>query len=277
MRTNKIILLVIVLVSVFLRVFMLSQTPNGFFSDEASSGYDAYSILSTGNDRYGNFLPLLFRSLNDYIPPIFNYSLVPSILLFGLNEFGVRIMAAFFGVLTVVFTYFLTKRIFNEKTALFASLFLAISPWHIQFSRYGGPAITLPLFFIIGFYFLYRGLNERGYLILSAIFFGLCFYTYATAKLFVPLFLIGFLIIYRAKILKKKREVLIGLILFLIIAAPMVYLSFFGEAQKRFNEVSIFSEYKKSVNEPLTIKEVAFHLKSFFKNYYQYFSLNYLF
>src|SRR3989338_7592183 len=277
MKANKAIFLAIVIISAFLRVFMLSSIPNGFFSDEASSGYDAYSILLTGNDRHWNFMPLLFRSFDDYVPPLFNYSLVPFIFLLGLSEISVRIAAAFFGVLTVIFTYLLTKRIFDERAALFASLFLAISPWHIQFSRYGGPAITLHLFFTAGLYFLYRGLSEKRYIPLGAVLFGLCLYTYAIAKLFVPLFLIGFFLIYRRKILKKKKEFFIGLILLAVISAPIAYLSLFGEGQKRFNEISIFSEYEKSMNEPLTIKEAISYVKSFFNNYFKYFSVGYLF
>ena len=107
MKANKAIFLAIVIISAFLRVFMLSSIPNGFFSDEASSGYDAYSILLTGNDRHWNFMPLLFRSFDDYKPALYAYLVMPSISVLGLNVTAVRLPSAIFGILTVLAVFFL--------------------------------------------------------------------------------------------------------------------------------------------------------------------------
>ena len=82
MQAKKIIF-GIIFIALFLRVFLLDKIPYGFYADEASSAYDAYSLLLTGKDRYGETFPLLFRSFDDYIPPLLNYAELISIFLFN--------------------------------------------------------------------------------------------------------------------------------------------------------------------------------------------------
>lgn len=55
-----IILSIILLIGFGIRIIGISDYPNALNVDEASAGYDAYSILTTGHDRNGNFLPVYF-------------------------------------------------------------------------------------------------------------------------------------------------------------------------------------------------------------------------
>src|SRR3989344_6908702 len=102
---NKILLLIIFL-SFVLRFYKLGEVPASINWDEASNGYNAYSILKTARDEYGNFLPLYNRSFDDYKPPIYMYLNVPTIAIFGLTPFAVRLPSAFLGVLTVIAMYY---------------------------------------------------------------------------------------------------------------------------------------------------------------------------
>src|SRR3989344_292895 len=138
----------ILFIAAILRFWNLGVNPPGLFVDEVSNGYNAYSIIKTGRDEYGNFMPLTFKAFGDYNLALSVYILVPSIAVFGLNEFAVRFPSALLGTLTVLLTYFLTKQLFKsgssfiahhssqKNVALVAAFFLAISPWHLQFSRY---------------------------------------------------------------------------------------------------------------------------------------------
>ena len=131
-----ILLIVILLLSLFLRFYKVNTNPPSLDWDEASIGYNAYSILKTGADEYGNKFPLSIRSFDDYKPPLYVYLDVPSIAVFGLNEIGTRFPAALIGFLSVLIIYFLVKEIFDdweedrkEKLALIAAFFLGVSPW----------------------------------------------------------------------------------------------------------------------------------------------------
>src|SRR5260221_6229585 len=111
----------------------VSTSPN---ADEVAIGYNAFLILKTGKDEYGRKFPLLFQSFDDYKMPVYIYLTVPSVALFGLRDFSVRLPSAVLGTLTVYATYVLVTSLFaNSSLALIAAFLLAISPWHLQFSR----------------------------------------------------------------------------------------------------------------------------------------------
>src|SRR3972149_4200207 len=105
----------ILIVAFVLRFYKLGQIPLTLDWDEVSNAYNAYSILKTGRDEYGNFLPLYNRSFDDYKPPLYMYLNIPTVAIFGLTPFAARLPSAFFGFLTVPAMYFLARKIF-EKT-----------------------------------------------------------------------------------------------------------------------------------------------------------------
>lgn len=109
-------LLAIVLVAGLLRFWGLGTNPPALTWDEAAWGYNAYSISLTGRDEFGRFLPLDYlESFGDFKPPVYVYLTVIPVKLFGLNEFSTRFASAFLGTLTVLATYFWSKKFFQRK------------------------------------------------------------------------------------------------------------------------------------------------------------------
>ncbi len=97
---NKIylaLLTLIVGIGALLRFYALDKSPPSLGFDEAALGYNAYSIMLTGKDEYGNFLPLSLRSFNDYKPALYAYLSIPFIKIFGLNANSVRAVSALAG------------------------------------------------------------------------------------------------------------------------------------------------------------------------------------
>jgi hypothetical protein len=88
MKKTKILLLGILLIASFFRLWKLDKVPVSMFGDELEVGYQAYSILKTGNDYYGDFMPLQFHSLAEYRTPLYLYTAVPTVALFGYNTLG---------------------------------------------------------------------------------------------------------------------------------------------------------------------------------------------
>src|SRR5512146_453807 len=134
----------IVCIAAFLRLWHFGGTPISPNWDEAALGYNAYSLLHTGRDEHGILLPFVLKSFGDYKPALYAYLTIPSILLFHLSVFSTRLPSAFMGILAVFLTFFLTKELLffvgkdtkrNTALSLLAMFLLAISPWHIQFSR----------------------------------------------------------------------------------------------------------------------------------------------
>lgn len=132
----KILLLLIFLIGSFLRFYRLSSIPDSIDGDEAAFGYYAYSLEKEKTDEYGNKYPLYFESIGDYKYPVYAYLSILPVKLFGLNEFSSRFLSAFSGSLTIVLLFLITSLIYESKNiTILSSFLLAISPWHIIFSR----------------------------------------------------------------------------------------------------------------------------------------------
>ena len=203
----------IVLLAACLRMIVLSSVPVGFYCDEASYAYDAYCIAN---------LPMFLRAFNDGREATFVYLAAPVFKLLGPSEFSLRITAASIGVLTVIALYFVVAQLTNRRVAVLAALFLAISPWHIQFSRTGFRAILLPLLFCVSLAVFLKGTKKPPYLILAGLLFGLTLHTYASARVLVPLFGAGLALIYWEYLWREKKYSLAGAAVFLAI---FVYLA----------------------------------------------------
>lgn len=186
MAINKITIKIIcvVILAAALRFYQLGNNPPSLYWEEAAIGYDAYSVLKTGKDWHGNPWPVVaFESFGDWKPSLYFYATVPSIAVFGLNEFAVRFPSAFFGTLTVALVYWLVK---DKRVGLAAALLLAVSPWHLQLSRAGFEA-NLGLF-----------LTVLGYWFSPAL--ALSMYAYHANRLLAPLM---FLLFWRMGRIKK--------------------------------------------------------------------------
>ena len=234
---------IFLIIGVFIRIWKLDKVPIELFGDELDVGLQAYSVLTTGKDYLGNKLPILFHSFSEYRLPMQLYLDVPFIKLFGLNEIGVRSVSVLMGFLSLVLFYFLVKELFSGKLAIIATLFLMISPWHINFSRQANDAGILLPFIIGGTLFFIKGLKNYRYLYLSAIFFSLSVYAYAIATLFTPLFVIALMVIFRKEIIKYSYNKLffVGLV-GIIILIPYLNFTLKGLTRERFSYISAISE-----------------------------------
>lgn len=235
-----IVLLCIVFVASILRFWQLGGVPASPDWDEVSLGYNAYSILRTGRDEFGTYLPLTFRSFDDYKPPMYVYLTVPSVYVFGLSVWAVRLPSAIFGVLAVVGTYYLVRELFkaSSRVALLSAALLAISPWHIQFSRVAFEANIGVTFIIWATYFFLRGLNRQSGLLISSMLFALSLYTYHSERIFVPLFVVFLLMLYRN--FAKKQSVILAFVVGFIIMLPLVSVFTDANILKRLQSTSTF-------------------------------------
>ena len=248
-QNNLFILFLILLIAGFLRFYQISTNPPSLTWDEAAWGYNAYSLGIDGKDEFGRFLPHDYlESFGDFKPPMYAYLDVIPVKIFGLNEFSTRFPSDFFGVLTVLLTYFLVIRIFNtsqkkEKYALLSAFILAISPWHILLSRAAFEANVATFFIVLGVWGFLAGVqNKKWYLIISAISFTLSMYTFNTARIVSPILVIILAIIFWKKLLQIKKQTILAFIIGLIIFLPTFRFLLTPQAGLRFQEVNIFSD-----------------------------------
>jgi 4-amino-4-deoxy-L-arabinose transferase-like glycosyltransferase len=254
---KKYILILIIILAFVLRTYKLGSNPPSLYWDEASLGYNAYSILKTAHDEHGQFLPITnFGAFGDYKPPLYIYATVPSIAILGLSEFAIRFPSAIFGILTVILTYFLAKKLFeDEKIALTAAFFLAISPWHLQFSR-GAFEANLGLFFsVLGIYSFAKFATEKPkYIFLSAASFLAAMYTFTGQRLFVPVILIVLALQFRKEVIKNLKLVVLTAVISLVFFWPLFqFVTGTIEGKLRFNEVTIFKNLQP-INDSIRLR-----------------------
>ncbi|MCK4453813.1 glycosyltransferase family 39 protein [Candidatus Parcubacteria bacterium] len=242
-----ILLLLIIALAGFFRLWQIETIPPGIYPDEAINANQAISepgkiFYPENHGREGLFINLIALSFS----------------VFGISIWSFKIVSALFGILTILGLYLLTKELFfqyienrSQCIALLSSFFLATSFWHINFSHIGFRAILVPLILTFSFYLLFYGFRTKKTwaFILAGIIFGVGFHTYIAfrlAVLIIPVILILWWLIYKRQNLKKKFFLFtFSFLLFtFIVAAPIGF--YFLENPENFVSrtvgVSIFSQ-----------------------------------
>ncbi len=283
---SKLILPIIIFLATILRVIDLSFLPISLFGDEVDVGYHAWSLATTAKDYAGNFLPTYIKSLSESRAPLLMYVTAPFVGILGPSTFSVRLPSALLGILGVFLTYLVTRKLTkNQSLNIISALILAITPWHIHYSRAAFES-TLLLDLILGAVYFY--LDKK--LAISSILFVLTLYTYSTAMVFTPLLVLGLLLFFPQK--EKLSGVLPKLIPAAIILLPLFFQIFFGEASGRFSRISVWSD-TKIVDQVVTkriapwvgntkvdsifINKYTFTFYQFIQNYTQTFNKDFLF
>src|SRR3989344_1606676 len=184
------VIIVIILTAFVFRFKDIVSIPPGLYPDEAMNGNNALHAIQTGDYR-------VFYPDNNGREGLFMNIQAQSIRIFGNTPWALRVVSAFFGLGTVIGLYFLTRRLFNWEIAALASFMMAISFWHVLFSRIGFRAIMAPFFLVWALFFFWRGKmhGHIGAFVWSGALWGLGLYSYIAFRV-MPLALILTLIAY---------------------------------------------------------------------------------
>ena len=248
-KTIKFILFFILILSVFFRFWQLESFPPGLYPDEAMNANNALESLQNNDFK-------LFYPDNNGREGLFMWFISASFYLFGVSLWSLKLPSAIIGTLTVLGIYLFTKEMFIQKKnstmiALLSSFFLAVSFWHVNFSRISFRAIFVPFSLLFSFYFLLKSFREKKIKdsIFSGIFFGLGFYSYPGFRLAVLLLFFIFFLLWR-KYKKENSEQsffklsIINLLSIFVTALP-IGIHFLKNPQDflgRNSQVSIFSQ-----------------------------------
>ncbi len=177
-RVETAIVFLIFALALGLRLYRLGDWTTGMHGDEGEAGMDALSIL--GGNRVSPFLTGWFSQPNFYY-----WGVALTMKVFGTSLFGLRMFSTLAGSLMILPFYPLVKVWFGTRTAIIASILLAISDVAIHFSKQEFSNITTPLFLVTGFYFLSRGIRAKRTLdfVLAGYAFMLTMYFYMGGRL----------------------------------------------------------------------------------------------
>ncbi len=204
----------IVLAGLFLRVHDIDVIPRGLNNDEAINAIEAEEI-SGGK----GFATITERGLNretmfhylaalSYRHPQLGLNLLRAMpAVFGLEPklindpmmdllFPLRAVSIAVGTLTLLALYLFARRRFGWHVGMLAMLFLAVSPWHLLYSRAGLRTILAPLFGIVAVALFLRARDSGrtvDHLAWGAVV-GLGLWTYTSFRA-IPIALLAFLLL----------------------------------------------------------------------------------
>ncbi len=285
---TKIILALILILGSFLRLYQLSSLPISLFGDEVDVGYQAWSLWETGSDYRGNYLPTYIQSLSESRAPLLMYLTAPFVGLLGPSAFSVRLPVAIMGIASIYLLFLVSKLILkSNKSALLAALLIAITPWHIHYSRAAFEVVPLVFLLLLGTYFYLTHKFAP-----SLFFLVLTLFTYSTAVVYTPIFLISLIYFFgKPKIslnIKNTTLYFVSIILFLISLGNV----FFGTASDRFQGLSLLGSFQVSEKvilsrnevwiqnpfvEKLLVNKYTASIHAFISNYLSAFSPSFLF
>lgn len=213
-----------IIIAVFLTLLYshnLLDVPTGLTVDEAAFGYNATLLAQTGRDQNGRFLPIFVLSTNgtDWRQPITQYYLAGLFKVFGPSVYLLRFSSVVIAILSVFGTYFLARKLLSEKAALFAGLFVALTPL-IMIQAHMGLDNIMPIPFTIIWLFgllNYQGKRGTKWLVVSALALGLSFYSYKGMRAIVPVW-----IILTALWLKKDRIIFLSFLTPFFLVIPLL-------------------------------------------------------
>lgn len=161
------------------RLALLGDIPPGLHGDEASAGLEARRILADGH--IGAYS---FRALGVPAGTFYWAAVVFSLL--GESVFTLRLSFALLGIATVSLSYLAFRVMFGRSTAMLAALLLAVSPWHLHYSRVAFIPIGWPLAQMATLLFLFVGLRRqsRMWFALAGACLGAGMYTYQGFSIF---------------------------------------------------------------------------------------------
>lgn len=217
-KLHLFVLGIILMTAFALRIVLLSEVPPGLNRDEVAIGYTAYSILKTGRDEYGVFLPLSLKSFGDWKLPAYAYVTIPFVAVLGLTDVAVRLPSVLAGTLTVLLVYAISLKLFGRQNlALLASIIMAISPWHVFFSRVASEANLAVFFVTAAFYLFLAATKNRWYLPAGFLLLGLSLLAYHGNHVFTPLMFIIFCIYFRKNL--RNRMSYVSIMVFVLFAS----------------------------------------------------------
>jgi len=244
---RKWLFLGIILLASVLRLWKIDSFPPLLTQDEASIGYNAWSIAETGRDEWGNKFPLVFEAFGDAKQPVYIYLTALVYKLLGWNVGHVRLVSALAGIVVIFFVEkWVFLRVKDKGLSLMAALIVATSPWAIQLSRMAWES-NLALMFLVGGFLFWEKIRQKKTGVVEVIGGGLLLalstYTYVAYRLVVIGFILLWLVWNRLK--KKKTERLKPQILLAVVALILIIPGLMmGKSVTRLQQIGILMPEK---------------------------------
>jgi 4-amino-4-deoxy-L-arabinose transferase-like glycosyltransferase len=176
--------------------------------------------------------------LNAFYPPMYDLVTVGFFGVGGISVFAGRFVSVVFSLLSVYAVFEFARRIYGVKTALGASILLAVMPGYVWLSRMAMIETMLVFFFTVSalFFFLWVREDKIKFLLLSGLALGLGVLTKYQAIVLAAVMLTSLVILGRGCLRKKFRKIPLLIIVAVAVIVPWVLVSYQLYASKMLEQ-----------------------------------------
>lgn len=226
MKRNFLVLLLIIFVAVFLRLYKYDFAD--VITDEVFYGYRSIGLIDSLNspwqptpfEWYETVPSWAKLSFHDH-PPLLFWIQHWFFKIFGVNLLGMRLLSILAGIISVWLTYEIAKKLFvSEKIALLSAAILAINPYHVWVSKIGIQESVVIMMMLLAVWLFLKTLEQTRYYYLAVIAAGFAILTKYTAFILLPIF--GIYLLWRHRGLLSWRRLVLAAILLLLILSPVI-------------------------------------------------------
>jgi len=183
-------------------------------------------------------------------PILFYWFVSLSYMAFGINNFAVRFPSVLFGILTVIFTFNIGRRLFDRKTGLLAAGITATCAIFFMYARYASPDMALTFFVVYAVYLFLKGAKDpekgKGFFTAFFVVLGLATMTKGCVGFLLPLIVVlSFIVSSKKWKLLKAMNIPSGLLIILAIALPWSVAMYMLHGDRYLNNILIGEAVKK--------------------------------
>jgi hypothetical protein len=163
------------------------RNPPGFFIDEASIAYNAFTIAEGGVDEHGERFPLFFKAFGEYKNPVYVYALAAVFLVTGPGILAARVLSALFGIAAVLLLGRLAWVQTRDRTiSLLTLASAALTPGLFELSRLVFEVAAFPLALVLFLLAARRAYDGKPQVLALAAALALVTYTYTAGRILGP-------------------------------------------------------------------------------------------
>ena len=164
-------------------------------ADEQTYSQWAYHMIRTGD----YLTPWADGAISFMIgkPPLLDWLMALAYQVFGVTNFAARIWSAAFGALSLVFVFYLGKKLYNRTVGCMSAIVLGTFITYYVFARYAMTDVPLTCFIVASIYFFVLSEGKENLVrdaVLSGLFFGLALMTKQIAAMLIPLIIFAYLV-----------------------------------------------------------------------------------
>lgn len=198
-------------------------------ADEQAYSQIAYYMIKSGD--FLNLHAYGYLAIWTGKPPLLMWLISLSYQVFGVTNFAARFFNPIFGVLALLFVYYLGKKLFNSAVGFLSVIVLGTFSTFYLFATHAMTDVLLTCLILVSLYFFVLSQDGKAatwYAPLSGVFFGLAFLTKQSGAILIPIILIIYLILTQRSlksIITKRFAVFLGTALF-VVAPWLIYMTF---------------------------------------------------